>query len=74
MMKSIIYAGYIDLNSDMILVSTMGLCRASTSAPLNEQGMAMKGERIRIALEECFTSINHSFDGCTLGESFEVLP
>jgi len=70
-MKSIIYAGYIDLNSNMIFVSTMGLCRASTSASLNEQGMAVKGERIQIALEECFTSIIHSFHGCTLGE---VLP
>ena len=52
-------------NSDMILVLTVGLCRASTSAPLNEQGMTMEGERIGIALEERFTSINHSFDGST---------
>ena len=71
-------------NSDMILVPTVGLCRASMVVPLNEQGMAMEGERILIALEERFTSNNHSFDGSTLGEtsfmcfsyheSFEVLP
>jgi hypothetical protein len=55
--------------------------------PLNEQCMAMEGERNRIAMEERFTFINHSFDGSTLGEacsggcvsfwcqkSFEVLP
>ena len=48
----------------------MGLCRASTTIPLNEQGMAVKGERIRIALDERSTSINHSFDGSALGESF----
>jgi hypothetical protein len=34
--------------------------------PLNEQGMVMEGERIQIASEEHFTSINHSFDGSTL--------
>ena len=28
--------------------------------PLNEQGLVMEGERIRIALEERFTSINYS--------------
>ena len=71
-------------NSDMMLVSTVGLYRASTLVPLNEQGMAVEGERIRIASEECFTSINHSLDGSTLGETsfvcfschnyFEVLP
>jgi len=52
--------------------------------PLNEQGMAVEGERILIASEEHFNSNNHSFDGSTLGEtsfmcfsyheSFEVLP
>ena len=57
-------------NSDMILASTMGLCRASTIVPLNEQGMAVEGERIKIASEERFTSINHSFDDFTMGESF----
>ena len=50
-------------NSDMMLVPTVGLCRASMFLPLNEQGMVMEGERIRIALEERFTSNNHSFDG-----------
>ena len=45
----------------------MGLCRASMIVPLNEQGMAVEGERIQIASEERFTSINHSFDGSTLG-------
>ena len=50
----------------------------------NKQGMAVEGERIWIASEECFTSINHSFDGSALGETsfvcfscrdiFEVLP
>ena len=72
------------VNFDMILVSIVGLCRASIIVPLNKQGMAMEGERILIALEERFTSNNHSFDGSTLGEtsfmcfsyheSFEVLP
>ena len=47
-------------NSDMILVLTMGLCRASTSVPLNELGMVVEGERIQIASEDHFTSINHS--------------
>ena len=71
-------------NIDMILVSTVGLCRASTTVPLNEQGMVVEGERIRIASIEHFTSINHSFDGSTLGKTsfvcfschdmFEVLP
>ena len=74
-------------NSDMMLVSTVWLWRASTTVPLNEQGMAVEGERIWIALEERFTSINHSFDGSILGETsskgrvsfscpkyFEVLP
>ena len=37
--------------------------------PLNEQGMVMEGERIRIALEERFTSNNHSFDGSILGKT-----
>ena len=37
--------------------------------PLNEQSMAVEGERIRIALEERFTSNNHSFDGSILGET-----
>ena len=50
-------------NLDMILVSTVGLCRASTTVPLNEQGMVVEGERISIASEERFPSINHSFDG-----------
>jgi hypothetical protein len=46
--------------------------------------MVVEGERIWIALDERFTSINHSFDGSTLGETsfvrfshrdiFEVLP
>ena len=53
----------------MILVPTMGLCRASMTIPLNEQGMVVKGERIRIASEERFTSINYSFNGSTLGEA-----
>jgi hypothetical protein len=53
-------------NSDIILVLIMGLCRASMFVPLNEQGMVMECERIRIASEERFTSIIHSFDG-TLG-------
>ena len=70
-------------NSDMILVPTVGLCRASMFIPLNEQGKVVEGERIRIALEERFTSINHSFDGSILGEGsvgfsclkyLEVLP
>ena len=55
-------------NSDMILVSTVGLCRASITVPLNEQGMVVEGEIIQIASKECFTSINHSFDGSTLGK------
>jgi hypothetical protein len=69
----------------MILVSTVGLCRASITIPLNEQGMVVEGERIQIALKEHFTSITHSFGGIlgeTLGgcvsflclKSFEVLP
>jgi hypothetical protein len=33
-------------NSDMMLVPTMGLYRASTIVPLNEQGMVVEGERI----------------------------
>ena len=33
-------------NSDMILVPTVGLCRASMFVSLNEQGMVMEGERI----------------------------
>ena len=37
--------------------------------PLNEQGMVVEGETIWIASEERFTSINHSFDGSTLGET-----
>jgi hypothetical protein len=58
--------------------------KASMVVSLNEQGMAVEGERIRIASKECFTSINHSFDDSALGEtslmffschdSFEVLP
>ena len=70
-------------NSDMILVSTVGLCRDSITVPLNEQGMVVEGERIQIALDEHFTFINHSFDGSALGkvsllyflcqECFEVL-
>jgi hypothetical protein len=32
--------------------------------------MVVEGERIWIASEESFTSINHSFDGSTLGETF----
>ena len=55
--------------SNMILVSTMGLCRASMIIPFNEQGMSVEGERIRIASEERFTSISHSFDGSTLEET-----
>jgi hypothetical protein len=31
--------------------------------------MAMEDERIRIALEEHFTSISHSFGGSALGET-----
>ena len=30
-------------NSNMMLVLTMGLCRASMFFPLNEQGMAVEG-------------------------------
>ena len=33
-------------DSDMILVSTVGLCRASMFLPLNEQGMVVEGEII----------------------------
>ena len=33
-------------NSDMILVSTVGLCRASMFALLNEQGIVVEDERI----------------------------
>ena len=33
-------------NSYMMQVLTVGLCRASMFVPLNEQGMAMEGERI----------------------------
>ena len=33
-------------NSDTILVSTVGLYRASMFVPLNEQGMVVEGERI----------------------------
>ena len=57
------------VNSDMILVSTVGLCRVSMTVPLNEQGMVMEGERTRIVLEEHFTFISHSFDGSALGET-----
>ena len=53
----------------MILVPTMGLYRASTFVPLNEQGTVVEGEGIRIALEEHFTSNNLSFDGSILGET-----
>ena len=56
-------------NSNIMLVPTVGLYKASTIVPLNEQGMVMEGERIRIASEECFTSNNHSFDGSILGET-----
>ena len=56
-------------NSDMILVSTVGLCKASTTVPLNEQSVVVEGERIRIASEERFTSINHCFDDSTLGDA-----
>jgi hypothetical protein len=52
--------------------------------PLNEQVMAVEGERIQIASKEHFTSISHSFGGSALGETslmffschnnFEVLP
>ena len=54
----------------MTLVLTVGLCRASMFVPLNAQGMVVEGERIKIASEECFTSINHSLDGSALGELF----
>ena len=33
-------------NSDIMLVPTVGLCWASMFVPLNEQGMAVEGERI----------------------------
>jgi hypothetical protein len=33
-------------NSNMILVLTMGLCKASMLVPLNEQYIVMEGERI----------------------------
>ena len=52
-----------------MLVLTVGLYRASMTVPVNEQGMAVEGERIRIALEERLTFINHCFDGSTLGET-----
>ena len=55
-------------NSDMLLVPIVGLCRASMFVPLNKQGMVVEGERIQIALEEHFTSINHSFDVSSLGK------
>ena len=54
--------------SDMILIPIVRLCRASMFVPLNEQGMVVEGERIRIASEERFTSNNHSFDGSILGK------
>ena len=57
-------------NSDIMLVPTMGLYRASRTVTLNEQGMVVEGERIRIALEERFTSIKHSFDGFIHGGIF----
>jgi hypothetical protein len=47
-------------NSDMMLALTVGLYWASTSVPLSEQRMVVEGERTQIALEERFTSINHS--------------
>ena len=53
-----------------MLVPTVGLYMASMFVPLNEQGMVVEGERIRIASEERFTSINYSFDGSTLGKTF----
>ena len=56
-------------NSEMILVSAMGLCRVSMIVPINEQGMVMEGERTQIASEECFISISHSFNGSALGET-----
>ena len=56
-------------NLDMVLVSIVGLCRASMFVPLNEQGMVVEGERIWIASEERFTSNNNSFNGFTLGKS-----
>ena len=43
-------------NSDMVLVPTVGLCRASMFVPLNEQGMVVEGERVQIGSEERFTS------------------
>ena len=74
-------------NSDMILVPTMGLYMVSMLVLLNEQGMVVEGERIRIDLEERFTSNNHYIDGSILRETcseecisfscpkyFEVLP
>ena len=33
-------------NSNMILVLAVGLCRASITVPLNEQGIAVEGQRI----------------------------
>jgi len=33
-------------NSDMILVLAVGLCRASTTVPFNEQGKVVEGKRI----------------------------
>jgi hypothetical protein len=32
-------------NSDIMLVPTMGLCRASKFVPLNKQGMVVEDER-----------------------------
>ena len=55
-------------NLDMILASIVRSRRASMIVPFIEQCMVMEGERIRISLEECFTSIDHSFGGSFLGE------
>ena len=57
-------------NLDMILASIVRSRRASMIVPFIEQCMVMEGEQIRISLEECFTSIDHSFGGSFLGRAF----
>ena len=44
--SSILPKRFFARNSNMILVLTVGLCRASTTVPLNKQGMDVEGERI----------------------------
>ena len=44
--SDMLYKRFFARNSDMILVSTVGLCRASMFALLNEQGIVVEDERI----------------------------